>query len=245
MSLYALARPMICRVSSILALLFCATLVQAQDAYRISTFAGPKQTDNLPATQTYLEQPQGLVWDAQGNLFIAEAAGARIRKVDTSGTISTDAGTGHVAYSVSGNNGPATAANFGLVRFITLDRQGNLYLSDQANHVVRKIDKSTGIITTVVGTGTPGYSGDGGLCTSAQLNTPRGLAFDANNNLYIVDQGNAHVRKVDGTTGIITTVPSITFNGPNGITIGPDNSVYLSTNDSYIYKLANGQTTKI
>ena len=96
------------------------------------------------------------------------------------------------------------------------DADGNLYVTEATNHCVRRIDKATGVITTVAGTGAPGYSGDGGLATRATLNHPYSLQIDANGDIYIVDRLNAVVRKVDAVTGCITTVAGTGEPGSSG-----------------------------
>jgi uncharacterized protein (TIGR03437 family) len=129
-------------------------------------------------------------------LFWASALTAQ-----TSGTIQTVAGTGTASYS--GDGGPATSASINVAVDVFADRSGNLFIADQFNHRIRKIS-SNGIITTVAGNGTPGYSGDGGAATGAQINTPTGVCADPSGTLYIAEPGNQRIRKVD-TSGIITT----------------------------------------
>jgi hypothetical protein len=128
-----------------------------------------------------------------------------VRKVDlVSGIITTVAGNGTNGYS--GNGGIATNAQFNGAIDVACDNIGNLYISDQKNGAIRKVDAVTGIISTVAGNGTLGYSGDNGLATNAQLDEPDGLFLDTHNNLFIADYRNGAIRKVDLTTGIITTV---------------------------------------
>ncbi|MCH8206658.1 MAG: hypothetical protein IH956_06600, partial [Chloroflexi bacterium] len=113
-------------------------------------------------------------------------------------------GTGQRGFS--GDGGPATSAQLWSVTQLALDDSGNLFITDRGNHNIRRVDATTGIITTVAGTGERGFSGDGGPATSAQLHDPTGLAIDGAGNLYIVDSDNYRIRRVDATTGIITTV---------------------------------------
>ena len=120
------------------------------------------------------------------------------------GIITTIAGTGEPGYS--GDGGPATQALLREPFMCAFDRQGNLYVAEAPNHCVRRIDKDTGVITTVAGTGSVGYSGDGGPATQATFNEPYSLEIDGNGDIYIVDRLNAVVRKVDAATGVITTV---------------------------------------
>ncbi|HXJ40274.1 MAG TPA: hypothetical protein VNH18_13425 [Bryobacteraceae bacterium] len=120
----------------------------------------------------------------------------------TPGSVRTFAGTG--AASFSGDSGPATLAALNVAVDIAADKAGNLFIADQFNHRIRRITPN-GIISTVAGTGTAGYAGDGGPATSAQINTPSGICVDPAGNLYIADVGNQRIRKVD-TSGTITTL---------------------------------------
>jgi sugar lactone lactonase YvrE len=138
--------------------------------------------------------------DPEGNLFVADSANWRVRKVDRNGIITTVAGNGNITYS--GDHGPATSAGMGPAG-IALDAAGNLYIADLNNSRVRKVDLN-GIITTVAGTGRAGSAGDGGPATLAHLSEPQGVTLDVAGNLYIADQGNGNVRKVD-SRGIIST----------------------------------------
>ena len=166
--------------------------------------------DGGPATRAGLYGPSGVFVDDAGNIYIVCQVSYRIRKVDPSGIITTVAGTGIPGYS--GDGGPATQASFNGPRGIFVDVQGNLYIADTANHRIRKVDPS-GIITTVAGTGIPGYSGDGGSATQAQLDGPWGVFVDAQDTLYIA-AGYA-VRKVD-PSGIITTIAGNGIPGYSG-----------------------------
>jgi len=164
----------------------------------ISGYAG----DGGTATNAYLKNPGGVAVDAFGNLYIADQYNNRIRKVDTNGIITTVAGNRDSGYS--GDGGAATNTSLYYPVGVVLDTFGNLYIADQYNNRIRKVD-ANGIITTVAGSSTPPYSGDGGAATNAYLDNPVGVAVDSAGDLYIADQGNNRVRKVD-TNGIITTV---------------------------------------
>jgi hypothetical protein len=175
----------------------------------ITTVAGTGMAgysgDNGPATSAKLNGPRAITLDASSNLYIPDSANNRIRKVAVgSGTITTVAGTGMAGYS--GDNGPATSAKLNQPYGVAVDASGNLYISDDSNNCIRKVAVGSGIITTVAGTGTAGYSGDGGPATAAELNQPYGVAVDASGNFYIGDAYNNCIRMVAAGSGIITTV---------------------------------------
>lgn len=185
--------------------------------------------DNGLATAAQLQIPGDIVVDNEGNLYIADSGNNRIRKViAATGIITTVAGSGPTGLGngdFSGDGGPASAALLDYPLRIALDGAGNLYIADANNHRIRKVIAATGSITTVVGSGPPGFgnggfSGDGGLATNARLNFPTGVAVDAMGNLYIADNGNHRIRKVISATGVITTIAGIgvpTYNGDNQV----------------------------
>ena len=143
--------------------------------------------------------------NASGDLYITDAHQDRVRLVEaTTGIISTFAGNGREGYS--GDGGPATVAGLAVPHAARFDRRGNLFIADTRSHRVRRVDAATGVITTVAGTGAPGYSGDGGQAVEAQLNGPLSVVTDDADNLYIVDCDNARLRRVDAASGHITTV---------------------------------------
>ena len=169
--------------------------------------------DGGPATDADLVLPEGIALDKIGNLYITESFGNRIRKIDTFGIITTFAGNSST--TDTGDGGPATAAGLHDPQGICIDTSGNVYVSVPRG--IRKINTS-GIITTVVGNGTLGYSGDGGPATDAALSEPTSIAFDAIGNLIIMDYGNARVRKVN-LSGIISTIAGngiMGFSGDGG-----------------------------
>ena len=139
-----------------------------------------------------------------GSLYISDNGNRRIRVVDTLGIISTYAGTG--ASGDSGDYGAATSATFQSVTGTSIDTFGNLYIPDVVSNRIRKITYATGIITTVAGIGTPGFSGDGSVATAAAINGCQGLATDRAGNIYLADRNNFRIRKIDITTGIINTI---------------------------------------
>ncbi len=181
----------------------------------ITTFAGTGISgfsgDGGLAKNAMLSYPIGVLFDSASNLIVADANNNRIRKIYTTGTITTIAGTGVLGFS--GDGGPALSAELDFPFGLVFDAVGNLYFTDLLNNRVRKID-TTGIITTVAGNGTAGYNGDGIPATAASLNNPRGIVLDSSGNLYIADTLNSRVRRVD-TSGIITTFAG---NGIQGFT---------------------------
>ena len=156
--------------------------------------------DGRQATAACLNSPGGVAVDAAGNLYIADAN--TIRKVASDGIISTVAGIGTQGYSGDGDQ--ATKAQLGSPYSVAVDPVGNIYIADYSNSRIRKVALN-GIITTVAGNGTQGYSGDGGQAINAQLNGPVGVAIDAASNIYIADDFNYRLRKVS-PSGVITTV---------------------------------------
>ncbi|WP_117879554.1 NHL domain-containing protein [Aureibaculum luteum] len=169
--------------------------------------------DGSAATSAELDSPQDIVIDVAGNIYISDWLNHKIRKVDTSGNISTFAGTG--SSSFSGDGGQATAAQLKSPDGITIDAAGNIYFSDRGNDRIRKID-TNGIITTIAGNGGfNAFSGDGGPATSAEFNDPNGIDIDASGNIYIVDRDNHRVRKIT-TDGIINTIVGTGSTGFSG-----------------------------
>ena len=172
--------------------------------------------DGGQATAASLFTPGGMVFDASGNLYVADGNNNRIRKVNTAGIINSVAGNGTGAYS--GDGGQATAAALWNPTDVAIDALGNLYISESANNTIRKVT-TAGIISTFAGGALGGYGGDGGQATAAKLNTPRDITFDAAGNLYIADSDNMRIRKVS-TSGIITTIAGTgtqSFGGDGGV----------------------------
>ncbi|HUZ97205.1 MAG TPA: hypothetical protein VMU57_20055 [Edaphobacter sp.] len=158
--------------------------------------------DGGAALRAQLYSPGSLALDSSGNLYISDGWNWRIRKIDKHGAISTVAGDGTCCAAYDGV--PATRSAIGSYSFLAVDPNGNLYISNYGFQRVRKVSPD-GVITTIAGTGVPGFSGDGGPAHAAQLNYPNGIALDSAGNLYIADSDNQRVRKV-ATDGTISTV---------------------------------------
>jgi uncharacterized protein (TIGR03437 family) len=217
----------------------------------LSTVAGSNKSgfsgDNGPAINAFLNGPLGMAFDSAGNLYFADLSNERIRKVSVSGIITTVAGNG--THGFSGDGGPAIAAALAHPHSVAVDGAGNLYITDSENFRVRKVNTS-GIITTIAGTGGVGFTGDGGPATAATLTTPWGIAVDGSGNIYFSDWLNNRVRKIDGN-GIITTVAgggsslgdggsatSAKLFGPTGIALDASGNLYIAdTSNNRIRKV--------
>ena len=183
----------------------------------VTTVAGSSSsidtTDNIPATSAEIFEAAGVcIGNADGveYLYIADNR-TRVRQVNlTTGIITTVAGGPPSVYG--GDGGPATGVELGQPRGIAIDHEGNLYIAEYLTNAIRKVTAATGIITTIAGVavaGTGSYGGDGVAATLAQLDGPEGVALDSHENIYIADQNNNRIRRVDAITGIITTVAGI------------------------------------
>jgi sugar lactone lactonase YvrE len=225
----------------------------------ISTVAGTGEQgfagDGGAAASALLDSPTGIAIDAAGSLYIADTHNNRIRKV-SAGTITTIAGAGVAGFS--GDGGAALAATLSQPTAIAIDANGNLYIADTNNNRIRMIAGTT--ITTVAGNGDQIYSGDGGLATAAGLDSPRGVAVDAAFNLYIGDTHNQRVRMVAHSTGIISTLAGTGEKGftadgaaasaalarPRGVAVDAAGAVYVADSDNQrIRSIASGQVATI
>ena len=174
----------------------------------ITTVAGTGERghsgDGRQATAALMSEPFMCAFDAAGNLYVAEAMNHCIRRVDrVSGVISTIAGTAQEGYS--GDGGPATGATFNQPYSLQVDANGDIYVVDRLNYVIRRIDAATGTISTVAGTGEPGYGGDGGPGIEARFSEPNDCYLDGNGGLLVADVQDQRIRRLDLASGIITT----------------------------------------
>jgi sugar lactone lactonase YvrE len=242
----------------------------------INTFAGNGQisngggpgnyNDNGPATNGLLHLPSGVAVDKSGNVYIADTADNTIRQVTTDGIIHTYAGTSYPEFL--GDSGTPANAGFYGPQDVAIDANGNIYVADTQNARVRQINPSTGLITTYAGGGTTtqttpkgvAANGDNGAATSAFLRAPMSIAIDSSGNLYLVENAISDIRKVD-TKGIITTVAgtgtsgfggdgssatSALMNSPTGIALDSSGNLYVADSvNMRVRKIAGGNMTTV
>jgi sugar lactone lactonase YvrE len=194
--------------------------VRAVDARSgiIGTFAGTGNAgfsgDNGAATAAMLSAPASVAVDAQFNVFVADTANQRVRRIDGhSGIITTVAGNGTAGSG--GDGGPAIAAMLNTPKSIALDASGNLTIADTGNGLIRRVSASSGIISTVAGSGVSSFSGDAGPAATAQFAKLRGVALDSSGNVYLADTGNCRVRRIVASTGYVSTVAGSGAAGPS------------------------------
>ena len=215
---------------------------------RNTATGAPPTGDGGPLSAATFTNISGFVPDNAGNFYISDWLGNTIRKVNSAGIISTIAGTG--AYGFGGDGGPATAAQFSAPQQVAFDNAGNIYIPDENNGRIRKID-AAGIITTVAGNGGAGFSGDGGPATNATFFGLWQVAFDACNNMYIADAANRCIRKVDNA-GIISTYAGIggvygysgdggpanqaKITGARGIAFDNSGNMFISDEENFIVR---------
>lgn len=187
--------------------------------YSIHTIAGGGP-NNAPALQSSLGYAQSIAFDSAGNVYIANSyVASQILKVSTTGTVTVVAGNGTMGYS--GDGGPPTLAALNRPEGVFVDASGDIFIADTENNVIREVLASNGTIATVAGNGIPGYSGDGGPATAAQLSAPYGVFVDGSGNIFIADTENSVIREVLAGTGTIQTVAGnytsgAGFSGDNG-----------------------------
>ena len=215
----------------------------------VSTFVG---TGVGGYSDSQLNNPYGMAIGPDGGLYFCDINNQRIRRLDLkTKKITTVAGDGQRAYR--GDGGPAIMASLNMPHEVRFDAKGDMYIAERDNHVIRKVDMKTGIISTVVGTGVGGFSGDGGPAAKAQLRQPHSIIFDKNGALLICDIQNHRIRRVDMKTGIIETyagtgepaptpdgapVKGAPLKGPRTFAMAPNGDIYLALREgNTIYRI--------
>ena len=242
---------------------WCAGLPPALSAVTIATIAGTGTSgfsgDGGPGAKAEINNPYGLTIGPDGALYFCEIGNHRIRRLDLkTQVISTVAGSGQKGYA--GDGGPALAAAMNEPYEVRFDRGGNMFFAEMQNHVVRRVDAGTHVISTVAGTGAAGFGGDGGPAVKAQLRQPHSIAFDPQGRLLICDIGNLRIRRVDLSTGIIETwagtgerkptpdgapISGTPLNGPRAITVDPEGNLYLVLREGNAVYRMDPRTGKI
>lgn len=226
-----------------------------QPKTQIKSIAGTGQAgysgDGGQAAKAQLNNPFGVIVGADGAIYFCDTMNHVIRRIARNGVITTVAGSGRKGYS--GDGGLATRAELNEPYEVRFDRQGNLFFVERMNHVIRRVDRRTQIISTVAGTGQPGFSGDGGPANKAAMNQPHSIQFDNNGDLFICDILNHRIRKVDLETGLITTfagtgeknvtpdgakIAGTALNGPRAIDFDRQGNLWLALREgNAVYKL--------
>lgn len=247
-------------------------LIREVSSGTISTVAGtPFSTgysgDNGPATTALLDYPEGVVVDGNGNIYIADTQNNVIRMVAaatgggyTAGDIYTVAGNYTAGAGYSGDGGAATSATLDWPETVAVDSYNNVYIADTDNNAIRELNVSTGIISTVAGTGAEGYTGDGGLATKAELNYPNGVTLDSTGDLFIADSENFVLREVSAATADISTIAGngfFSYSGdggpaalaqldePLGMALDSYGNVYIADSDNDVIREINVTTGNI
>lgn len=215
---------------------------------QVETFAGTGRAgtsgDGGPAVKAQVNNPFGVVRGPDGAIYFCEYDGQVVRRVAADGTITTVAGSGQTGYA--GDGGLPLKASFNKPHEIRFDSRGDLFIADMANHAIRKVVLKSGVVTTVAGTGRPGYAGDGGPAAQAQLKSPHSIQFGPGGDLFICDIGNHVIRRVDAKTGAISTfagtgkpgptpdgapIRGTPLNGPRSLDFDPAGNLWLATRE--------------
>ncbi|WP_156338697.1 RHS repeat-associated core domain-containing protein [Chondromyces crocatus] len=203
--------------------------------------------DGGPALQAQVQAPRGLALGSDGSLYVAEQGGHRVRKIAVDGTITTVAGNGTAGFS--GDGGPATQAQLRNPFSVAVTEDGTLFIADTQNHRIRRVGLD-GTITTVAGTGTAGFSGDGGLATEARLGSPRGVVVARDGGLFVVDHDNHRIRQVDrrgritsfagtgvaGTTGDGGPARAARLRNPTAAVLDGEGTLYVADSTGYLIR---------
>jgi streptogramin lyase len=194
---------------SILVVTICSLIHAITQAGTIDTVAGTgKPEDNGRAgvaTEINIGQPFGVEIGPDGALYVTEITNHRVLRVDLkTGKLTTVAGCGRKGYS--GDGGLATEAELNEPYEVRFDKQGNMYFVEMQNHLIRRVDAKTGVISTIAGTGKKGFGGDGGPATKAQFSVPHSIALDHRGGLYVADIGNHRIRRIDLESGMVDTI---------------------------------------
>jgi sugar lactone lactonase YvrE len=240
-------------VRAILALLIALAPAWSQSTRTIAGTGSPGFSgDGGPGIRAEIDNPYGLTTGPDGALYFCEVGNHRIRRLDLkTNVISTVAGSGAKGYA--GDGGPALAASLNEPYEIRFDAAGNMYFVEMQNHVVRRVDAAARTISTVAGTGQPGFDGDGGPAVRAHLRNPHSIAFDRRGGLLICDIGNHRIRRVDLGTGVIETFAGTgerkptpdgapllgtPLNGPRAIAAADNGDLYLALREgNAVYRL--------
>ena len=222
--------------------------VMAADALLTTTFGATRSVTTILGTgvagysDAQVNNPYGIIFGPDGALYFCDLDNQRIRRFDPkTRTVTTIAGSGEKGYK--GDGGPATQAVLNMPHEIQFDSAGNLYIAERDNHVIRKVEVKSGIISTVAGTGLAGFDGDGGPGVKAHLRQPHSIGLDRDGTLLICDIGNQRIRRLHLDTGIIETyagtgeaaetpdgapVSGTPLRGPRTMAIAPDGDLYLA-----------------
>jgi streptogramin lyase len=244
------------RTAISLAALLLLTRAYADAAAQVETSAGTGSKgyagDGGLATAAQLNNVFGIVRGPDGALYVCDTDNQRVRRVAPDGSISTVAGNGARGYA--GDGGPATGATLNEPYEVRFDPAGDLYFVERLNHLIRRVDMKTGLISTLAGTGKAGFGGDGGPAAKALFSEPHSIQFDKNGNLLVCDIRNHRLRKIAMKTGVISTLggtgkagptpdgakldATVPLNGPRALDVDPAGNVWLALREgNAVYRI--------